>query len=78
VPPTATVTATLEKAAGDVNDDGSVNSIDAALILQLTAGLVGSLLNEPSADVNGDGTINSIDAALVLQFTAGLIPSLPV
>ncbi len=28
---------------GDVNDDGVVNAIEAALILQFTAGLLGSL-----------------------------------
>ena len=59
---------------GDVNGDGMISSIDAALILQFTAGFIDSL---PNADVNEDGTINSIDAALVLQFTAGLIGTLP-
>ncbi|MDP3767284.1 MAG: dockerin type I repeat-containing protein, partial [Dehalococcoidia bacterium] len=61
------------KDCGDVNDDGAVTSVDAALILQLVAGLVGSLPNEPSADVNGDGDITSVDAALVLQLQAGFI-----
>jgi len=63
-------------ACGDVNDSGSVDSIDVALVLQLTAGLVGSLENEASADVNGDGTINTIDAALILQLGAGLVTTL--
>ena len=58
---------------GDPNGDGVVNSIDALLILQFNAGLVGSLAN---ADANHDGMVNSLDAALVLQFAAGLIPSL--
>ena len=73
---TPTPTPTPAKACGDVNDSGSVDSIDAALVLQLTAGLVGSLENEASADVNGDGTINAIDAALILQRTAGLLDRL--
>ncbi len=63
--------------AGDVNCDGEVSSIDAALILQLTAGVVAALSCEESADVNGDSATTSIDAAIILQFTAGLIDSLP-
>ncbi len=64
--------------AGDTDCDGLVNSIDAALILQLSAGLIASLACPAGADVNLDGATNAIDAALVLQFSAGLIPSLPV
>ena len=62
---------------GDVDCNGVVTSIDAALILQLTAGVVSFLFCPESADVNGDGETTSIDAAIILQFTAGLIPSLP-
>ena len=61
---------------GDSNCDGSVNAIDAALVLQLSAGLIGSPPCPGSADVNGDGSINAIDAALILQYSAGLIPGL--
>ncbi|MDZ4277503.1 MAG: pre-peptidase C-terminal domain-containing protein [Dehalococcoidia bacterium] len=71
--PLPTSTATPEKPPGDVNDDGLISSVDAALILQLGAGLVGSLPNEPSGDVNGDGDVTSVDAALILQCVAGLI-----
>ena len=59
---------------GDANCDGEVSSMDAALILQFTAGLLGDL--PCNADANGDGNIDAIDAALVLQFTAGLLESL--
>jgi hypothetical protein len=62
---------------GDVDCGGSVNSIDAALILQLSAGLTGSLQCQEKADVNEDGAIDAIDAALVLQYDAGLIGGLP-
>ena len=62
---------------GDVNCDGLINSIDAALVLQFVVGRLASLPCEIAADVNGDGTINAIDAALILQFVAGLLTSLP-
>ncbi|MCI0890777.1 MAG: proprotein convertase P-domain-containing protein [Chloroflexi bacterium] len=62
---------------GDVNCDGRVNSIDAALTLQLSAGLVSSLACQGAADANLDGAINAIDAALILQLGAGLIGQLP-
>ena len=58
---------------GDVNCNGAVDSIDAALILQLDAALASSLRCQDTADVNGDGAANSIDAALILQFVAGLL-----
>ena len=61
---------------GDVDCDYAVSSVDAALILQLTAGLVSFLFCQESGDVDGDGNTTSVDAAIILQFTAGLIPSL--
>ncbi len=61
---------------GDVDCDGFVTAIDAALILQLNAGLVGSLPCEDLGDVNSNGTVDSIDASLILQFVAGIIGSL--
>lgn len=62
---------------GDVNCDGTVDAIDALLMLQLNASLLSSLGCEQNADVNGDGEIDAIDAAIVLQYVAGLINSLP-
>jgi hypothetical protein len=61
---------------GDANMDGSVTSIDAALVLQFDAGLLNSLACPMGADVNGDGNVNSLDAALILQFVAGLLDEL--
>jgi hypothetical protein len=60
-----------------VNCRGGVSSIDALLVLQLSAGLLSSLACQELADVNGDGTVNAIDAALILQYDAGLLDSLP-
>jgi alpha-tubulin suppressor-like RCC1 family protein len=73
---TPTPTATTLGPAGDVDCNGAVNSIDAALILQYDAGLIVSLPCPENADANEDGAINSIDAALILQYGAGLIDGL--
>ena len=63
------------KICGDVDMDGEVDAVDAALVLQFKAGFISSLPNESSADVNDDGAITSVDAALILQRAAGLIPA---
>ena len=63
---------------GDVDCSSEVNSIDAALVLQFDAGLLGEAPCESQADVNLDGFINSIDATLILQLDAGLLDRLPV
>lgn len=70
-----TATPTPGGAVGDANGDGLVNSIDAALVLQFSAGLINSI--NPNADANQDGQVNPIDATLILQFVAGLISHLP-
>ncbi len=70
-PPTPTpVTLIL---VGDANCDGDVNSIDAARILQYSAGLTDLPPCPLNADVNNSGDISSVDATLVLQAVAGLI-----
>jgi hypothetical protein len=58
---------------GDANCDGIINAIDAALDLQLVAGLVNSLLCEANGDASANGIITAIDALLILQLDAGLI-----
>ncbi len=63
---------------GDVNCDGIVDPVDAAFILQFSAGLLGALPCAWVTDVSGDGSTNPLDAALILQFAAGIIPSLGV
>lgn len=73
---TPTLTPTPALACGDVNGDGSVNSVDALSILQYEAGLILTLREPDRADVNGDGAINSVDATLILQREAGLLARL--
>jgi hypothetical protein len=60
---------------GDSNCGGSVNAIDAAVILQYEARLLAVLSCPDNADVNGDGIIDPLDAILVLQYDAGLLLS---
>jgi hypothetical protein len=61
---------------GDVNGDGAINPIDAALVLQFGAGLLPELPSFERGDVNQDDTVTAIDAALILQFVAGLLSTL--
>jgi len=77
--PTPSPTATPEPDGliGDVDCNGVVNSIDAAVLLQYVAQILGSLPCPENADVNEDGDLDAIDATLILQFTAGLLSQLP-
>ncbi|MBQ3196445.1 MAG: hypothetical protein IJB65_08305 [Clostridia bacterium] len=64
---------------GDVNGDGSINSLDAAQVLKSDAQLVTLEADAAAAaDVNGDGAVNSLDAAQILKFDAQLIQGFPV
>jgi uncharacterized protein YkwD len=60
-------------AGGDVDCNGRVDTIDASLLLQRTAGLVVSLECETEADADNDGSVGPTDALLVLQYAAGLV-----
>jgi hypothetical protein len=74
--PTPTATGTPDgprKALGDVNDDLSVDSTDALLVVQHVAGLLQALINPESADLDGDDQVTSIDATLILQCVVGVI-----
>jgi hypothetical protein len=61
-------------AIGDFNCNNAVDSIDATLILQLTAALIQPFSCTGAGDANNDGYTNAIDVTLVLQYVAGLIP----
>lgn len=75
-PPTNPPGTPQPKICGDVDLTKSVTSVDAALVLQFSGGLLDSLQNMRNADVNADNQITSIDALLILQHTAGLLPNL--
>ena len=61
---------------GDVNQDGSVDYLDAMQVLRYDAELVELDEDQLAAgDVNADGEVNSLDAILILRYDAGLIDS---
>lgn len=62
-----------ENPHGDVDCDGTLTSIDAALILQYEAGVSYSLECVLLADVDLDSHVDSVDALIVLQYIAGPI-----
>lgn len=74
--PSSTATAAMTR-LGDVSCDGGVDPLDAALILQLAAGLIPALPCPAGGDASGDGQVDPLDAALILQLSAGLIEELP-
>ncbi len=57
---------------GDVNNDGTVNPMDALTILRYTVGMEGVELDLKKADVNNDGSVNSSDALKVLRMCVDL------
>jgi len=68
--------ATVAQTTGDVDCSWSANSIDAAFVLQFSAGFIDSLPCPVKADPSGDGTTDAVDASLILQFAAGLLDHL--
>jgi hypothetical protein len=66
-----------EKGCADVNKDGIADTIDAAIILQVDAGLYDpGLILQNMWDPHDDNIIDSRDALLVLQYDAGIINTL--
>ena len=56
----------------DVNNDKSVNAIDAKWILQYVSGSRSFTAGQMTvADVNGDGQVNAVDAKWILQIASG-------
>lgn len=60
---------------GDVNGDGSINILDAIMLLQYCAGMSAAKLDDiqlARADVAYDGAVNVLDAILLLKYCAGM------
>lgn len=63
---------------GDVNGDGTVDILDAALIQKHTVGKVDLSYKQLTlADVNGDGTVDILDAAMIQKYAVNKIDFFP-
>lgn len=75
-PTTAPTSAPHGGMLGDANEDGTVNTGDATMVLRHAAGIVTldgqAYLN---ADINQDGTVNTGDATYILKVSAGMLPN---
>lgn len=57
---------------GDVNEDGTINAVDARWALQAASGARQlTEAQKKQADANGDGNINAVDARWILQAASG-------
>jgi hypothetical protein len=64
---------------GDLNGDGRINSVDAALLSRYVLEIIDSFPAPlESADLNGDSRINSVDAAILSRYVLEIISSFPV
>lgn len=62
---------------GDINSDGSVNSLDFGLYRLYLLGSY-EIKNTTVADLNGDGSVDSIDFGALRKYLLGFISSFPV
>lgn len=59
---------------GDINDNGLIDSFDAATILRYDIGVITLTESQlAAADVNGDGCVDSADATVILKYDVGLL-----
>lgn len=62
---------------GDVNNDGVVDDVDAALTYAIANGkLTADLSQQDAADINGDGQVTAKDAEIIYAFYLGELTSL--
>jgi len=62
---------------GDINNDGTVNIVDALLVAQWYVGLNPSGVDIVCGDVDHSGSITILDALLIAQYFVGLITTFP-
>ena len=63
---------------GDADGNGTINTIDAMLVMQYFARLITvDKLDVRACDVDGNGVVNTIDAMLIMQYFAKLISKFP-
>ena len=72
-----TITVAQKYAKGDVNNDGLVDDVDAALVYAFANGkLTADLSQQDAADINGDGQVTAKDAEIIYAFYLGELTSL--
>ena len=72
--PAASFQAYVPYTLGDVNDDGTIDSADALLVLKHSVHLLDlDAVQQLAANVNKDHTIDSSDALLILRYSVHLI-----
>ena len=62
---------------GDLNGDGVIDSMDAALLNRYVMEISTSIPKIDAADLNGDGLINSMDATLLSRYILKVIDKFP-
>lgn len=80
VTPTPTATSS-DYIYGDVNGDGSANSIDFGVMRMYLLGMIDAFPYEngiKAGDLNNNGDFNSIDFGIMRQYMLGIITKLPV
>ena len=72
-----TITVAQKYSKGDVNNDGMVDDVDAALVYAIANGkLTADLSQQDAADINGDGQVTAKDAEIIYAFYLGELTSL--
>ena len=72
-----TITVAQKYNKGDVNNDGMVDDVDAALVYAIANGkLTADLSQQDAADINGDGQVTVKDAEIIYAFYLGELTSL--